>query len=136
MTSLAPVNNGQKISHSETSNPDGVFCRNTSPGLNSYAFCIQIRRLHIPSWQITTPFGEPVDPEVYIRYAGLCDVSGLTRSIFVGLVSRLCRSNSKVSETSKIIGRRTPNKPPAKVLMVTTRAGLASCNMKATRSAG
>ena len=32
--------------------------------------CIHARRFAIPPWVTTTPFGRPVDPDVYITYAG------------------------------------------------------------------
>ena len=53
-----------KNSGIETSKPNGVFCRKRSPASTPKASRIQSRRLTMPRWLLTTPFGRPVEPEV------------------------------------------------------------------------
>jgi hypothetical protein len=63
-TSVAPSRSAQKNSHTDTSNPDGVFCSTRSPGESGYSCCIQRSRLSIAACDTTTPLGRPVEPEV------------------------------------------------------------------------
>ena len=59
----APVISGQKNSHTDTSNPDGVFCTTRSPTASPYSPCIHNNRFTTPPCATTTPFGRPVDPD-------------------------------------------------------------------------
>src|SRR6476620_3072600 len=63
-TSFAPVNSGQKNSHTLTSKLIGVFCRTTSAPIRPNACCIHASRFTIPRCALSAPFGRPVDPDV------------------------------------------------------------------------
>ena len=60
----APVINGQKNSHTDTSKLNGVFCRTRSLLSRRYASCIQQRRFTIPRCELIAPLGRPVEPDV------------------------------------------------------------------------
>ena len=63
-TSVAPAISGQKNSHTDTSNENGVFCSTRSVPSSRYASCIHSSRLRIAACTFGTPLGRPVEPEV------------------------------------------------------------------------
>ncbi|BDT89226.1 hypothetical protein FMUAM8_49900 [Nocardia cyriacigeorgica] len=63
-TRRAPVCNGQKNSHTDTSKVDGVFCKTASSAAIGYSCCIHSSRLTMAPWLTATPLGRPVEPEV------------------------------------------------------------------------
>src|SRR6478752_10805347 len=63
-TSFAPVNSGQKNSHTLTSKLIGVFCSTTSCPVSPNACCIHASRFTIPRCALSAPFGRPVEPDV------------------------------------------------------------------------
>ncbi len=79
-TNRAPTCNGQKNSHTDTSNVNGVFCRTTSDSVSPYSACIHTRRFTIAPCPTATPFGRPVEPDVKITYAVFEPRSGPMRS--------------------------------------------------------
>src|SRR5690606_24015207 len=66
MTNRAPIDRGQKNSHTDTSKVKGVFCKTQSLWVKSYSDCIQRIRFAIAAWLTATPFGAPVEPDVKI----------------------------------------------------------------------
>src|SRR6185436_6142184 len=67
-TSRPPCSNAPQISKVDASNVTGASCRNTSSGPNS-AYPGPKRSLITPRCVTSTPFGSPVDPDVYVTYA-------------------------------------------------------------------
>gem|GEM_PF-3655823 len=61
-TRNAPAHSGQKNSHTDTSNPAGVFCSTRSSAARGYSACIQGSRLTMARWVTAAPFGRPVEP--------------------------------------------------------------------------
>src|SRR4030095_3988503 len=70
-----PASSGPKISHTESTNPTFVFWQHTSPASNPYRSHIQPNRLIAPPCVPSTPFGFPLDPDVYNTYARALDDS-------------------------------------------------------------
>lgn len=63
-TSAAPATRGQNVRVTETSKPNGLAWRQTSPGATPRSsFCAR-SRLQIPRWVFMTPLALPVEPDV------------------------------------------------------------------------
>ncbi|KQW02355.1 hypothetical protein ASC87_14145 [Rhizobacter sp. Root1221] len=62
--SRAPTCSGQKNSHTDTSNPNGVFCSTVSPTPSGYAACIHASRFASAPCRLPAPLGRPVEPDV------------------------------------------------------------------------
>lgn len=67
VTRVTPRKRGKKISKTETSNVGAANCRKRE----KEGICLSwARRACVAaSWEMPTPFGVPVDPDVYMRYA-------------------------------------------------------------------
>src|ERR1051326_4590507 len=64
-TSRPPCNSAPQISNVDASNPSGASCNNVS-SRPSRTYSTPHNNRMIPPCVIPTPFGFPVDPEVYI----------------------------------------------------------------------
>nr|WP_236077807.1 hypothetical protein [Rhodococcus sp. P1Y] len=82
---VAPMVRGQKISGTETSNPMLVFWRTRSPSVRGKTVWRQVMRLMIAWWEIMTPLGRPVVPEVKMTYAVSAGVSVESASVVSGV---------------------------------------------------
>jgi hypothetical protein len=69
MASRAPAMSGAQNSHTEASKPMGVRWSTTSSAVRGSASAIQRMWLAMARCGIITPFGRPVEPEVYRMYA-------------------------------------------------------------------
>ncbi|SPZ38176.1 Uncharacterised protein [Rhodococcus wratislaviensis] len=86
-------------------------------------------------WSMVTPFGVPVDPEVYITYAVLSGRSGLLRSLSPGAMPSR-RATSSECASSNNVGMPLSGSVRAVVVSVRTRIGEASVRMNAVRALG
>ena len=68
-TTVAPLINGRNNSGSAMSNETVVMANILSVGLQSTSCCNAKRIFDSEPWLISTPFGFPVVPEVYITHA-------------------------------------------------------------------
>ncbi|NCL73150.1 hypothetical protein AIIKEEIJ_00585 [Rhodococcus sp. YH1] len=124
-TSRAPTCNGQKNSHTDTSNVNGVFCNTTSSAVSPYRPCIHTRRLTIAACETPTPFGRPVDPDVKITYAVFDGRNGAVRSASVNGAS-----DSAATSTASTASTRTDDSAgasnPSRVVVSTTTGSATS----------
>src|SRR5574341_313121 len=67
-THFPPCSSGPHSSSVEASNDTGANCKNTSSGPNS-AYSTPNTSRNTPRCLTSTPFGTPVDPDVYVTYA-------------------------------------------------------------------
>src|ERR1700744_1080838 len=67
-TRLAPAASGQNSCHTDGSNPSDAVSRNRSAAPHPHALARASTWFTTDAWVMATPFGTPVDPDVYITY--------------------------------------------------------------------
>ncbi len=130
-TTRAPDTSGTHTSNSEASKACGACISTASPAPTDQSRC-PTSPATLPCG-IDTPFGTPVEPEVYITYARS---SGPTRTAgsCTGLAATAARVRGSSSTTTS---PGAPGGTAARVFPVhSTAAGAESASMTATRSAG
>ncbi len=137
--SFAPATSGTKISRLEMSKPNVVTASSRSALVIESRWHMSVIRLASASCGMTTPLGLPVDPEVYMTYAGLFGLRNPSRSASVTSTAppRLRSARSASAPPSTKLGVPPSSGSLARAdSSVITSTGLASVNMYRTRSAG
>ncbi len=130
-TSAAPVISGHHSSHTEASKPNGVLCSMRSCGSRPNSRCAHIRWLANPPCVTTTPFGRPVEPDVYITYAACSGPGTSPATGSADLASPSAAASAPSSTTASPSGNSSANSD-----RVITHTGRQSASMSPTRSAG
>src|SRR5712692_6520827 len=99
-----PWSSGPNISHTESTKLSTVFWQQTSPGANPQPFHIQKNRFTEARWAASTPFGVPVEPEVYMTYARSCELTPLSGLAALS-VAMLSQSVSRQTGSAAHLGR-------------------------------
>src|SRR6185503_5088067 len=78
IATFPPFNSPPQFSNVAASNDIGAYCRITSPSSN-FTYSVFFTSLTTPRCVTATPFGFPVDPDVYITYARLSPLPSTSR---------------------------------------------------------
>src|SRR6185437_10500972 len=125
-----------KTSNTDTSKLRDVAARtrDNSPPANTAA--AQHASDTTPACSTTTPFGRPVDPDVYTTYAGCPGRSGLPRSGSARSPAGYREITSPTAGSSRMSGAAVGGRDPARLPVVSTMAARVSVSMNAIRSGG
>ena len=105
-TSVPPFNSGAQISKVEASNEIGAYCKKTvfSSIAIKLVFCTKRVTLR---WHTSMPLGNPVEPDVNMRYAACAPPAGCSIKLFLILALFLISGKSLHNKMlSEWMGRR------------------------------
>ncbi len=134
-TTAAPLISGTWISRAAMSKETVVTATSPSPGLMASSWACMRRKLASAECGITTPLGRPVEPEVWMTYAGWAP-SG-TGSGPAGSSAGSARADRASGESrTRVSVPGTSGASAAAARVVRTHTGRASSTMNSRRSAG
>src|SRR5207247_1374803 len=112
---LPPLTNGQNTSATDASKLTVAFCSTRSPSPSPNTSLIHLRQLLTPPWLTITPFGTPVDPDVYITYAR-----------FSGCITTSSSPSPLFSSSTTTTSHPSPDSLPSSPRLVTSSLAPAS----------